>query len=458
MAAAEYNPRRLKKLLTALAGLAALLLLAYAVGSMRWRPSHRAAPPKLGHVAHGAGPLLAGAAVVALDPPAPTPVAGFPRLHWMEEGRRDPVAVRALVLREPGCAVALVSIETLLVPERLQRAVERRVRDLAFDAVVMGATHTHAGPGAYWDEPLGERLATGPYQDEAFDHLVDRSVEAVRAAAAALEPAYLSVARGSATALVRNRSGSDEVDGRLVIARVAARSGVPVADVVVYPSHATLLGIENRLISGDWPGALMRARTYPVLFFQGALGDQSPRPPPQAEPTPEAYAKALGARVAALAHSRPDPWPELAVAHASAVLPPPVPGATPPALRRIAMNLFYDWIPSRARVAALRLGPVTFLVVPAEPVAAVGRMWRDAAGEGTEVLALSGNYLGYVETSERMAEAAGETIRTYYGPELADRLGGAVRLASEALGTQRSTAEAVSQNRTDGTPRASQER
>ncbi len=423
----------MKKLLTALAALLALLLLAFAVGSLRWHPSRRAGPPRLEEVAKGAGPLLAGAAVVPLAPQAPVPVAGFPRLHWLEEGRRDPVAVRALVLQEPGCTVALVSAEILLVPGKLERAVERRVRDLKLDHLIVAATHTHAGPGGYWQDPLGERFATGPYSGAVFDHLVDRTVEAVRKAAAELEPAYLSVGRGEATQLARNRSGSEEVDGRLVSARFVALTGRQVAEVVLYPSHATLLGIGNRLVSGDWPGALMRAQAEPVLLFQGAVGDQSPRMPPGQRANPEVYARALRARIAGLEYSPPDPWPELAVATSTAVLPPQIPGATPPLLRRVAMNIFYAWLSDRARLAAIRLGPLTLIAVPGEPVAAVGRRLREAAGEGSEVLALAGDWLGYVETRERMAEAAGETVRTYYGPELADRLVDAVKLAAGAV-------------------------
>mgnify|MGYP005810377501 CR=1 FL=1 len=398
------------------------------VGSFRWRPWRRAGPPSLEELRRGAGPLLAGAAVVPLDPPPAVPVAGFPRLHWAAEGVRDPVSARALVLEEPGCRVALVSLEILLVPARLQRAIERRVRGLGLDGVVVAATHTHAGPGAFWEEALGERLATGPYQRAVFDLLVDRAAAAIRQAHDAREPAYLSIGTGEAHGLARNRSGG-AVDGRLVSARLTALSGKVVASVVVFPAHATLLGVENRLISGDWPGALMRSQPQPLLFFQGALGDQSAAVP---QP-PERYAHALETRVAAVHLSPGDPWPPLAFARASVVLPAPIPGATPPLFRRVARNLFYDWVPARAQVAALRLGPTVLLAVPAEPVAAVARSWRDAAGVGAEVLSLAGDYLGYVETSERMAEAAGETVRTYYGPELAERLAGAVRLGAGAV-------------------------
>jgi hypothetical protein len=427
-----------KKLLTALGVLLALLVGAFLLGSLRWHSLRQAGPPRLEEVAWGAGPLLAGAAVVPLEPAPPVPVAGFARLHWMEEGRRDPVAVRALVVQEPGCTVAFVSIEIMLVPGKLERAVEKRLHDLNLDRLVLAATHTHAGPGGFWNNTFFERLATGPYDRALFDHLVEQSVRAVREAHAALEPASLSVARGEAKALVRNRNGH-EVDGRLVSARFDGRSGRTVGELVIFPSHATLLGGSNRLISGDWPGALMRGRKTPLLLFQGAVGDQTPNAQPGPGGPPENYAAALERRLAALERDCPDPWPDLAVASASARLPTADAGASPPFLRRIARNLMYGVLSDRGRVMAVRLGSLTLLAIPGEPVAEVGRRWRAAAGEGSEVLSLAGDYLGYVETSDRMAALAGETVHTYYGPELADRLAGTVQIAAEAVRTPRPT-------------------
>jgi hypothetical protein len=446
MGAAQYNDRGVKKLLTALLALVLAIVLvaglALGVGSLRWWPSRREGPPRLEAVTHGAGPLLAGSASVALAPPAPLLIAGFPRLQWQADGLRDAVAVRAVAVQEPGCTVVLVSMEILLVPGALERAVTRRVRDLPLDHLVVAATHTHAGPGGFWHDALGERLATGPYQEAAFDHLVDAAEKAIRQAVAALEPAYLATSVGRAPELVRNRGGREDVDARMVMVRLAGLSGRRIADLVVFPSHATLLGLDNRLVSGDWPGALMRARA-PVIFFQGALGDQTPRIPPRHSSAPDAYARRVADALDRLEASRPEPWPELAVATARVVLPPADLGASPPFLKRVTRNVLYDWLPDRARLAAIRLGPLTLVAVPGEPVAEVGRRWREAAGEGVELLALAGDYLGYVETSERMAEQAGETVRTYYGPELAERLAGAVKLVAEAVRPERA-AEAVS--------------
>lgn len=349
----------------------------------------------------------------------------------MEHGPRDPVAVRALALSENGCTAVLVSAEILLVPGVLHAAIERRVRDLKLDGLIVAATHTHAGPGGYWKHPVGERIATGPFDRSTFDHLVERTERAIRMAVAALEPAYFSMARGEAKHLVRNRAGA-LLDGRLLAIRFVARAGHTIAEVLSFPAHATLLGLENRTISGDWPGALIRGQETPLLFFQGSLGDQSASIPPRTSSTPDAYARLVRARVAELHYSTPDPWPELAVAVSTALLPAPETPLPPRALRQIARNVLYRVMPDRAQISALRIGPVTLIAIPGEPVAEVGRRWRAAAGEGAEILALANDWVGYVETSEQTARAAGETARTVYGPELAERLAGAVSLAAQA--------------------------
>jgi hypothetical protein len=452
----------MKKLLgwSAAVAAAAIVLVALVCGvaSVRWHPSRREGRPRLEEVAVGSGPLLAGAAAVPLSPPAKVPVAGFPRLRWAAEGWRDPMAVRALALREPGCTVVLVSAEILLVPGELQTAIERKVDDLGIDRLIVAATHTHAGPGGYWNEPLGERLATGPYDAALLDDLIARSASAVRQAVAALAPASLSVGRGEAADLARNRNGGP-VDGRLISFDLTSPAGAPMARVVLFPAHATLLGGENRLLSGDWPGALMRAAPEPVLFFQGAVGDQTPVRPPGAS-GPEAYARALWGRVAALRPGPPDPRPRLAVAVGTTVLPPPVPGAAPKALRHVLADLFYGLVPERAEVSAVQLGPLRLVAVPGEPVAEVGRRWREAAGEGAEILSLADDYVGYVETRERMAQTSGETERTYYGPELAERLRVAVKLAADAVQNPAAAGvEPRDQNRTTARPvRSSLER
>ncbi len=430
----KWNPAR--RALSALAAVALAGAAAVALLSLPWRAERPFTPPSVTSVAAGNGPLQAGMAVRPLDlGPAPT-IGGFPRWRWKAEGVRDPLGARALVLEEPGARVALVSVELLLIPDALDAAVRARVADLGLDALLLAATHTHSGPGGYWDSLAGRVGATGPYHPAAFARLVDDVVAALRAAAAARGPATLAVLRAHLEGLTRNRNGAD-ADGRLVVVRLARPTGEPVAELIGFSAHPTFLGKANRQVSGDWPGRLLAAGARgPRLFFQGAIGDQSVRLPPTAvspgEAPHAAYARLLGDSIDALA-SEPAAWtPRLAVASATVTLPTIAPGAVPGWLRPATRSLLGGLLPATARVTAVRLGPLLLLATPAEPVEAVGRAWREAAGPDAELLSLAGGYVGYVETAARFDAGEGEARRSYYGPELAARLEAAVVAAARA--------------------------
>jgi hypothetical protein len=379
--------------------------------------------------ARASGELSAGAGEAPFALPAGVPIGGFARLSYRSERIAGPLGARALVLSAPGCTVALATAELLLVPEELEEAVAARVADLGLDGIVLAATHTHAGPGGYWDHAAGERAATGTYDPAVRDAIAAAIAEAIRRAAGALAPARLAVARGSADDLARSRSGGLE-DAPITALHVDRPDGTPVAEVTVFAAHPTILGKRNRDISGDWPGRFLAGGTRGLrLFVQGAVGDQSVEGPTA---RPETYAAALSARVEALAFGAPDPAPALGFAAAEVPLPSPRPGGAPAILRRAAGNLASPLFPRSARVEALRLGPALLLAVPGEPVARVAAGWRSALPSGAAIVSLAGGYVGYVEAPERMADGAGETARTYYGPDLAARLGAAVRAAAAA--------------------------
>jgi hypothetical protein len=165
--------------------------------------------------------------------------------------------------------------------------------------------------------------------------------------------------------------------------------------------------------------------------MEGALGDQSVEG--AAAATPEAFARAVSDRVASLPAGPAEPVPPLAYAAVDVALPDPAPGAVPAFLRRAVRNLGGGLFPSTGRVEAVRIGDAVLVAVPAEPVAAVAARWRESLPPGAEIVSLTGGYLGYVEAPERVSARGGETVRTYYGPALAARLGDAVRLAAERV-------------------------
>ena len=124
--------------------------------------------------------------------------------------------------------------------------------------------------------------------------------------------------------------------------------------------------------------------------------------------------------------SSASPTPRSASRPGEVVLPAPAPGALPALLRAPRGTWSTARSPTTRALATLRLGPAVLVFVPGEPVADVGEAWRAEAGAGAEIVSLAGGYVGYVETPDQIAARRGETVRTYYGPELAARLGHAV--------------------------------
>jgi neutral ceramidase len=421
-------PKKLTAWAAAAIGATLLVLAVFPVHGSR-----ESGAPRVAWAGRGSGPLSAGAAALPLPTPPGIPIGGYPRLRYASEGVEDEPMARAIVLAEPGFSVALASVDVLLVPASLRRKIEARVADLRFDAVLVAATHTHSGPGGFWDDALGSRFGTGPYEPSLEDGLAGRVADAIRAAAAARAPARISVAGSRREDLVRNRDGGAP-GGQLLAVRVERAGGEVVGQLVVFPAHATTRSSRNRLLSGDWPGVLARELPGVTVFMQGAEGDQTWVLPAAQPGSPQlAYGRLVAEEVRRLPYPPGDGVPELAAAAVEVSLPAPSFGAVPAFLDRLLANLLWNWLPERTGVVALRIGPATLLAVPAEPGEAVGSAWRDALGPGAEVVSLVGDYVGYVETAEGVRARTGEARRTYLGPDLARVLQDGLAAAKGAL-------------------------
>jgi hypothetical protein len=427
MEAPQYNGPRLIKLpaksLILFVALVALLAAAsLGVLSLPWVKSHGGVPPRIDVIARGSGPLTAGVGVAPIDVPLGAPIAGFAHLTYRSDGA-DPITVRALVVASGSCRVAVVSAELLLVPDSLRAAVVARLHGQGLTGIILGATHTHASPGGYWENVAAERAGLGPYDPAMRDLVANAMAEAVRRALATEGPARLSVARGRDTNIVRGREGAPP-DGRLTALRLDRPDGQPLAELDVFASHATLLGIHNRRISGDWPAQLFAHSKHGVrLLLQGPVGDQSHFLPDSFGPlTIESYGVAVDRAVEALSFSSPDPAPSFAYAAAEVTLPTPEPPVVPRLLRQAATNLVAGILPTQARVSALQLGPVLLLSTPCEVMAPAAARWRELGGPGTEVVSLADGYLGYLDGPLGRAGPGAHPERSYYGPALAPAL------------------------------------
>jgi hypothetical protein len=409
-----------------------------------------------------AAPLRAGAGRAVIAVPDGAPLAGYgslrrrlwfpdildltPNAFWFRphRGALAPLAVRALVFERGATRLVWVAADLIAVDAAFTAAVRARLGGSGPPpALVVSASHTHSGPGAFLRSRLMGIVATDRHARPVKGALLGAVVQAVRDAERATGPAQLRTATVTAPPVVVSRLGQP-LDDEIVVLRVTRPSGAPVALLWNYAIHGTMLGPSNLRLSGDVMGiasaALEDRLGVPVLYVNGAVGDVSPRH----HGLTAARADGLAlARAVAEGWERSGPAPaRLGTRTASVDLPAPrlslqnclgrlVPSALTVSLARS--------LPVRTELVAGTIGDVAWVSIPGELQTSLGRTVKAAetSGRGRAMLAgLSNDYLGYFTAAEDYARVTYVTCASLYGVEGGERLAAAAAaLIRAASGT-----------------------
>lgn len=415
------------------------------------------------------GCLDAGAARVPVAVPPGVPLGGYgslarrlflpdvlrrhPHAFWFRPsvGARDELAARALVLQSGQRRVAWVAVDLLAVDRTLAADVQRRLEAAGVRpaALLLSASHTHSGPGAYVDSAALGWLALDRLDPAVREALLEAIVAAVRQAEANRRPARLATSSVTAPGLVRSRL-RQPLDHELLVVKVTAASGEPLALVWNYAIHGTTLGARNLRLSGDVMGEasarLERDLGVPVLFVNGAVGDVSPGRHGE-RATAELGAELAAAARAGWAVATPVADPALRVGRTTVTLPPArlsvrncLRGWAP---RTLTLPL--GWIfPRETVLTAAAIGEAGWVTFPGELQTSLGRGIKEAAGlRHTLVAGLSNDYLGYFVAAADYARPSYVSCGSVYGPEAggclaqaAASLLGAVARGEEAASAQ----------------------
>jgi hypothetical protein len=413
---------------------------AYALASWNWCGRWEERAPVLRGQVRAEGPLRAGAAKVALQPPFPVVVAGYAPPRPEASQSNPPPHARAVILQAGEARVGLVSLELLSVTTPMVEQIRARASDLGLRGVLVFASHTHSSFGGYDTRVMAQLAGTGRYREASLAAAVSAASEALHQAAASLTDVTLEVGEAQEAGFVFTRTGGEAPDGKLTRA-VLRGATAPVAELLIFAAHPTLVPRQREYVDPDYPGRLSELREAHggvVLVLQGAVGNASVAfNEGQGVERAAAFAQALSGLADRASPTAAPGATRLALARAEVALPRPDASRLVPSLTRAAGDNFLCHSASRvAEVSALALGPLELLALPAEPTTGAGLALTRRTG-ATRVLGLSADYLGYVETPEMVAQAGGESRRQYYGPTLLERLGVAAEVASEAAGFTR---------------------
>jgi len=234
---------------------------------------------------------MAGVAKTDITPPIGTPLAGYgARRAQPSTGVHDPTEARALILDNGTEKLALVSVDHLGFDHGMVdriRAIASAATQISPDRIFIMSSHTHSGGGAFMEMlPLLANVLAGKFDPKIRAIYEQRTAEAIIEANKTLKPVRIGFGAGEAKGISRFRSTwppNGPVDPEVGVIRVdSAATGKPLAVLINFAAHPTVLGAENMTFSADFVGYArnavekMSGGEAMAIFANGAQGTIAP--------------------------------------------------------------------------------------------------------------------------------------------------------------------------------------
>jgi neutral ceramidase len=241
-------------------------------------------------------------------PAAEIGMMGYAMVEQKTAGIHQRLRSRAFVIASPcnGKRAVFVSADLGQVFQGVRQQVVERLRArygtlYTDDNVLLSATHTHSGPGGHSHYALYNLTILG-YDKQGFEAIVDGIYQSIVRAHDNLAPGSIRLASGdlldasinrSPEAYLRNPATeraqyTHDTDKRMTLLRLQADDGSEVGLINWFAVHATSMGNDNLLISGDNKGyasylfeklkgtSYTAQRTFVAAFAQSNEGDVTP--------------------------------------------------------------------------------------------------------------------------------------------------------------------------------------
>ncbi len=250
------------------------------------------------------GALTAGIATARIPAPvgigtagngpfdAPTSDSPFADIYPATKHLHGHPEIKVVTLsRGEGFELIFVRVDAVGMFQQLRRAIVLELEErtgVDYDhALIVGATHTHSGPGRVLDAGGFFDLVADRFFPEFYAAFVDTLVDTIEASLVDLQPARVGHVMGACSDAHSDRRCEDGLDyenPELPIVAVERNDRIE-ALVMSYAVHGTVLGIDELFLSQDVSGAIESAVEdtfdHPVeaLLFNSWGADMAPATP-----------------------------------------------------------------------------------------------------------------------------------------------------------------------------------
>ena len=220
--------------------------------------------------------LYAGAGKQSIVPPFAMHMGGFGDRLDSFTGVHDEIYARALFLDDGVTQVMIIGSGLMALDEELTAITREKINTatgIPAENILISCTHNHSAPSYY-------QYDTDAEKSKARDFFVQQFAAAGIEAYQNRVLAEAGFRAGEIVGATRNRQQSNEVviDTQLGVLRVEKKEGREIIAILFnFTGHPVILGSENLLLSGEYPGTASRTIESILggvaIFTQGACGD-----------------------------------------------------------------------------------------------------------------------------------------------------------------------------------------
>jgi len=228
--------------------------------------------------------LRVGGARRDVTPKEPVPMWGYGARHdSLSQGTLDPLYADAIVIQAAGTKLAIVGLDLGRSPAEasLQR-IRQKIKSAGIEHSFISGSHTHHGPVLELTDEPGKGKGRFDAALRYYRQMEDAIVEAILEADRKLAPARMAAGSIQLQGFNRNRHTKIEPkpsDRDLTVLRFDHADGKPIAVLINFAAHPTMISASTLRFSADYVGALKatveKATGALAVFVNGAAGDQS---------------------------------------------------------------------------------------------------------------------------------------------------------------------------------------
>ncbi len=396
----------------------------------------------------GQSALKANAKEMILTPPLEMKytLGGYgARMSKPAEAIHDDIKAKALVVSDDTKKYVVVTMDVLGFPPNIRPMIIEKLAGSGWSEknILLLPSHSHTSLEMFAlnDKNIFDMAAIGIFQPELLDFVVDKLATLIKNTESDLKPVKVGTGQVTLEGLNRNRRGVDAVDKELTVTRVDLMNGKPLAVLVNWTGHPTIMDDDDMWVSGGWPGYLQRELEgwigdgVVAMYYNGAEGDQSVI----AKPAGSHYEKAenYGRKIAKNALKVYDKislsdMNQFSYTHKIIDLPNRTPhptfmetGGAEYQLDEEKIQMLLEQVfPTSTFISALRIGELLIVGAPGEMIAELGidikSRLKNTGVPYPVIGGLANEWISYILTEDEYHRGGYESSASFYGPTLGE--------------------------------------